>query len=77
MAMSILERDVPWREPTCRGTLACMSRLRYMPVLVRELLALAREHRAWWLVPLLAILALAGLLAVASQGALPFVYTLF
>lgn len=48
-----------------------------MPVLARELVALAREHRAWWLVPLLVILALAALLAVASQGALPFVYTLF
>jgi len=37
----------------------------------------ARQHRVWWLVPLLALLALTALLLAAGQTASPFVYTLF
>jgi hypothetical protein len=45
--------------------------------LVRELWGFARENKAWWLVPLVLTLGLIALLTVASQGALPYVYTLF
>ena len=54
-----------------------MQRLRYLRRLAGEFLAFAREHKAYWIVPLGLILALVLLLVVTSQGAAPFVYTLF
>lgn len=54
-----------------------MRRLHYLLRLGGELFAFAREHKAYWMVPLGLILALVLLLAVTSQGAAPFVYTLF
>ena len=54
-----------------------MRRLRYLGRFAGELLAFAREHKAYWIVPLAAILALVILLVVTTQGAAPFIYTLF
>ena len=46
--------------------------------LPREFLQFIVENKAWWMVPIVVVLALAGLLAVAgSTGAAPFIYTLF
>lgn len=46
--------------------------------LVGEFLGFMRENKAWWLTPILLVLALVGVLLVAaSTGALPFIYTLF
>jgi hypothetical protein len=37
-----------------------------------------RHHRKWWLLPILAVLLLAGVVAVLGGTALaPFIYTLF
>jgi hypothetical protein len=37
-----------------------------------------RENKAWWMAPILIVLALVGILLLAtSTGALPFIYTLF
>ncbi len=48
------------------------------PGLVRELWALLRDNKAWWLIPAIAVLLASGLLLVlAGSGAAPFVYTLF
>lgn len=48
------------------------------PSLPREFLQFIVENKAWWMVPIVVVLALAGLLAVAgSTGAAPFIYTLF
>ena len=50
------------------------------PGLLRELLALLRENKAWWLAPILvALLALGALIALAAAipGAAPFIYSLF
>ena len=50
---------------------------RSRPSLAGELWRLLREHKKWWLAPIvLAILAL-YLLASAGSGAAPFIYTLF
>lgn len=54
-----------------------MQRLRYLLRLAGEFLAFAREHKVYWIVPLGLVLALILLLVVTSQGAAPFVYTLF
>lgn len=54
-----------------------MQRLRYLLHLSGELFAFAREHKAYWIVPLGLLLALVLLLVVTTQGAAPFIYTLF
>lgn len=46
--------------------------------LVQEFLVFLVEYRNWWLVPILAVLALMGLFVVlGGTGAAPFIYTLF
>ncbi|HKV09139.1 MAG TPA: DUF5989 family protein [Thermoanaerobaculia bacterium] len=37
----------------------------------------ARQNKVYWIVPFVLILALVILLVVTSQGAAPFIYTLF
>lgn len=54
-----------------------MRRLRYLGRLAGELFAFAREHKAYWIVPMALLLALVLLLVVTTQGAAPFLYTLF
>ena len=46
--------------------------------LPREFLLFILENKAWWMVPILLVLAVLGLLAwAAGTGAAPFIYTLF
>ncbi len=48
------------------------------PGLLREVLALMRHNKKWWLLPaLITLLATGVLLVLAGSGAAPFVYTLF
>jgi Family of unknown function (DUF5989) len=54
-----------------------MLRLRYLFRLLGEILAFARAHKAYWIVPMILVLALVFVLVVTSQGAAPFLYTLF
>lgn len=54
-----------------------MRKLAYIGSLFREVLQLARQYKAYWLVPFLVILGLVVLLAVTSQAGAPFIYTLF
>ncbi len=54
-----------------------MGKLTYSTKLLRELTAFARANKVYWIVPLVLVLALAALIAVAGQGAAPFIYTLF
>jgi len=54
-----------------------MSRLSYAGKLFREFVDFARENKAYWIVPLLLVLALAALVVIGAQGSAPFVYTLF
>jgi hypothetical protein len=54
-----------------------MSR-RAAPGVWRELFALLRENRKWWLIPAVLVLMAAGaLLLLAGSGAAPLIYTLF
>lgn len=54
-----------------------MGRPRHSLKLLREFSQFARQNKAWWLVPLVVVLLLAGVLVVASQGSATFIYTLF
>ena len=46
--------------------------------LVQEFLLFVVENKAWWMIPILLVLAFVGVLvAFASTGAAPFIYTLF
>ena len=48
------------------------------PGLLSEFLGFLRHNGKWWLVPVLLVLTLIGaLIALASTGAAPFIYTLF
>jgi hypothetical protein len=46
---------------------------------LRELWALMRERKKYWLLPIIVVLLLVGLLIVLAQGSAiaPFIYTLF
>jgi len=52
-------------------------RLSYVGKLMGDLWGFAKENKAWWIVPLVAVLLLGAVLIVAGQGAAPFIYTLF
>ena len=54
-----------------------MPRLGDGPKLLREFVRFARENRAWWIVPLVIFLGIAGFLVVAGQTVAPLIYTLF
>ena len=54
-----------------------MRYARYFLSLAGEILAFAREHKVYWIVPMALILALVLLLVVSSQGAAPFIYSIF
>ena len=54
-----------------------MSKLRYSFKLLGEFFAFARDNRAYWIVPLVLVLAAASFLVVAGQSAAPLIYTLF
>jgi hypothetical protein len=54
-----------------------MGRSRYIARLLGELFQLARERKAYWLVPTIVVLLLIGFLVVVSEAAAPFIYTIF
>ena len=44
----------------------------------RDVWDLLRREKKWWLIPLIVVLlAMAGLMTLASTAAAPFIYTLF
>jgi hypothetical protein len=54
-----------------------MRRFRYIGSIFGEILQFAKQNKVYWIVPFVLILALVILLVVTSQGAAPFIYTLF
>ena len=51
--------------------------IRHLKILMREFFGFARENKAWWIIPLMFFLGLIAVVIAASQGAAPFIYTLF
>lgn len=54
-----------------------MNRVTYLRQLAVEVVALARQHKAWWLLPMILLFLLVGALITVSQASVPFLYTLF
>ena len=54
-----------------------MRALKNFARLLRELWAFAREHKAWWIVPIVLILLLVALFVVGVSTISPFIYSLF
>jgi len=54
-----------------------MRALKNLTRLLRELWAFAREHKAWWIVPVVVLLLLAAFLVVGVSTISPFIYSLF
>ncbi len=55
-----------------------MLRLRHLGALIGEFAAFAVVNRAWWIIPLVLAIGLAGLLVVVGQAAAPVtLYPLF
>jgi hypothetical protein len=54
-----------------------MRALRNLFSLLRELWAFAREHKAWWIIPVVLILLITGVFIVGVSTISPFIYSLF
>ncbi|HEX2862853.1 MAG TPA: DUF5989 family protein [Lacunisphaera sp.] len=54
-----------------------MRALKNLSRLLRELWAFAREHKAWWIVPVVLLLLLIALFLVSVSSISPFIYSLF
>jgi len=54
-----------------------MRRLGYIGSLLGEIFQFARQNKIYWIVPFILVLGLVVVLVVTSQGAAPFIYTLF
>ncbi len=54
-----------------------MRRLGYIGSLLGEIFQFAKQNKVYWIVPFVLVLAVVILLVVTSQGAAPFIYTLF
>ena len=54
-----------------------MSKLRYSSTLFRDFVAFAREHKVYWIVPLVIVLGALVLLVVTGQVSAPFIYSIF
>jgi len=54
-----------------------MRALKNLRRLVSDLWAFAREHKAWWILPVVTILLLVALLVVSVSTISPFIYSLF
>jgi hypothetical protein len=54
-----------------------MRALRSLFRLLGELWSFAREHKAWWIIPVVLVLLLVGLIVVSVSAISPFIYSLF
>jgi hypothetical protein len=54
-----------------------MRFLRYLFRLLADFCGFARQHKAWWIVPLVITLLVLALIMVAVQTVAPYIYTLF
>lgn len=54
-----------------------MGKIGYTVRLFKEFVHFARQHKMYWIIPLVLMLALMFFLIFASQSAAPFIYTLF
>ncbi len=54
-----------------------MGKFKYAGTLIGEFWDFARKNKVYWIVPLIVVFLLVAFLVIASQGSVPFIYTLF
>jgi hypothetical protein len=54
-----------------------MAKISYSFKLFAEFVRFAREHKVYWIIPLVLVLGLAAVVVVGGQAAAPLLYTLF
>jgi hypothetical protein len=54
-----------------------MRTFRYLGRLIGEFFAFAWENKAWWIIPIILVLAVLMLFIVGTKSAAPFIYTIF
>lgn len=54
-----------------------MGRFSYTFTLFKEFIQFARAHKAYWIVPMVLVLAVMVVLVAVGQFSAPFIYTLF
>ena len=54
-----------------------MRAFRSLTRLLREFWFFAREHKTWWIIPVILVLLLIALVVVSVSTLSPFIYTLF
>ena len=54
-----------------------MGRFSYAFTLFKEFFQFARAHKAYWIVPMVLVLAIMVVLVAVGQFSAPFIYTLF
>ena len=54
-----------------------MRALKNLGRLLRELWAFAREHKVWWIIPVVLVLLAVAVFLVAVSSISPFIYSLF
>jgi hypothetical protein len=54
-----------------------MRALRSLSRFLRELWAFAREHKSWWIIPVVVILLFVAALIISVSAISPFIYSLF
>lgn len=54
-----------------------MRVLKHLLALLKETFSFARDHKIWWIAPLLIILLLITFFIVAGSAVAPFIYPLF
>jgi len=54
-----------------------LGKLGHLGKLLGEFWAFAWQNKAWWMIPIVAIMLVLGILIATGQVAAPFIYTLF
>lgn len=54
-----------------------MAKMRGGMKLFREFVGFARHNRAYWIIPLIVVLVIAGMVIVVGQNVAPLIYTMF
>ena len=54
-----------------------MTKIRAGVKLFREFVGFARHNRAYWIIPLIIVLVIAGMAIVVGQNVAPLIYTMF
>jgi hypothetical protein len=54
-----------------------MAFFRHLWNLIKEFFGFAKQHKAWWIVPIVILLLILTILIVAGSSVAPFIYPLF